>query len=285
MKKFLKKVLVLFAVFVSISVVLSGITYYKKSDILNYEIPKDKHIVIMGNSQTEMAINDSGLDGVINLSKSAKQYLYQKIDIENLIKTNPQIDTIFLNISPFTIRKNDADENYRDQALAKVYTYYTPYLTLSDWAALPLRAKYFKSLICGECLRYLPQTQKPGAYVYNTRNDMEADRAKEERIARSNKKSTAGNKITQRALDDISALCTMNNVRLIYISPPLYHASTRYNLKDFRQEVNRLQTKHNADYWDYVDHELPDSCFSDMSHLNGPGATAFTTVFKERLGR
>lgn len=290
MKKFIIKICTLLVVLAGISILMAGIAYTQTGHILNFKIPADDHVVFVGNSQFEMAINDSTLTGCKNVAKSAKQYLFMRIDIENLIEQNPQIDTVFLVISPFSIRTSDADRSYEDQSYIESVTYYAPYLSYSDIQELPISMPFVKDLLFGGCLKYLASPQDCGGYIWNTRDDMNADKKKHERDENYEKAGTPttvqnGNHITRHQLALIGEICKKNNIKLIYLSTPNWDAQKKYDIAGFRQQVAELQKAHNADYWDFVDYPLADSCYADMTHLNWKGAIEFTKVLKERLGR
>ena len=77
-----------------------------------------------------------------------------------------------------------------------------------------------------------------------------------------------GKHITLHQLELISNICSEAGVKLIYFSTPNWDAQNAYDIKRFRKQVAELQQKRGADYWDYVDYLLPDSCYADMTHLN-----------------
>lgn len=284
MNTFLKKISVIVLVLIIISAVMVITAYATKKRILRYNISPNSHIVFVGNSQFETAINDSMLVGASNVAKSAKQYMMMRIDIENLLDVNPQIDTVFLVVSPFSLRETDADRSYEDATYLESITYYAPYMSIADYEELPNAKPFVKDLLFGGCLRYIVNSQPCGAYMFNTRDDMAADKKKHARAKNDNVDAVHnGNKITQHQLALISDICKKAGVKLIYISTPNWDAKNVYDLKYFRKQVAQLQRSSGADYWDYVDYQLPDTCFSDMTHLNWRGAKVFTSLLKKRL--
>lgn len=290
MKKFIKKILLIILFLAGISIVMVSAAYLLRDNILNFKIPADCHVVFVGNSQFEMAINDSTLIGCKNVSKSAKQYLFMRVDIEQLITKNPQIDTIFLVVSPFSIRESDADRSYEDKAYIESITYYAPYLSISDLQMIPISLPFIKDMLFGGCLKYLATPQQVGGYIWNMRDDMNADKKKHEREEKAEKTGTPttvqnGDEITRAELKKIADVCNENHIKLIYLSTPNWKAKETYDIPAFRKQVTQLLEQSGADYWDYVDYPLPDSCYSDMTHLNWKGAILYTKLIKERLGR
>lgn len=284
MKSFLKKISVIVLVLVVVSAIMIITAYATKKRILRYNISQNSHIVFVGNSQFETAINDSMLVGASNVAKSAKQYMMMRIDIENLLDENSQIDTVFLVVSPFSLREIDADRSYEDVTYLESITYYAPYMSIADYEELPNAKPFVKDLLFGGCLKYLVNSQLCGGYLFNTRDDMAADKKKHVRAKIDNANAVHnGNKITQHQLELISNICKKAGVKLIYLSTPNWDAKNVYNLKHFRKQVTQLQRSSGADYWDYVDYQLPDTCFSDMTHLNWRGARVFTSFLKKRL--
>ena len=284
MKKFLKKVAAMAALLVSLGFISSVATILLRGRILDYRILSDKHIVFMGNSQLETSVDDSDWEGVINLAQSAKQYKMMRIDLENLISQNPQIDTVFLVVSPFSIRESDADRSYEDVTYMESITYYAPYLSMDDLKEMPVITPFIKDMVFFGCFKYLPKYQKCGAYLHNTRDDMKQDQKKHKEGRKlEREKIQNGDEITKQELTRIADLCESHNIKLIYISTPNYDAANKYDLPQFRAQVQELQKKSHADFWDYVDYPMPDSCFSDMTHLNYKGAAVYSDILKQRL--
>lgn len=284
MNQFRNRLFTFIIVLIGISLVMMSIVYSLKERILNYDIPSENHIVFVGNSQFETGINDSILVGVKNVAKSAKQYLFMRIDIENLLKYNPQIDTVFLVVSPFSIRTSDADRSYENIPYLESVTYYAPYMSAADFMELPISMPFIKDLCFGGCLKYLATPQTCGNYLFNTRDDMKADIDKHKRERNNGiMQIKNGNQITAHQLALIGKICKDANVKLIYLSTPNWDAHNMYDIAVFRKQVAQLQLENNADYWDYVDYPLADSCFADMTHLNWKGAKEFTQILKKRL--
>lgn len=286
MRSFLNKILNVTLLIASLSFVMAATAYMTRNYILNFNIPLDCHVVFIGNSQFEMAINDSAISGAKNVAKSAKQYLFMRIDLEQLLKQNQQIDTVFLVISPFSIRNIDADRSYEDLSYIESTTYYAPYLSYNDIKELPISLPFIKEMLFGGCLKYLFNPQQVGAYIWNTRDDMKADknRYKKEKTFRLNKVQN-GDHITQHQLKLIANICKNHHIKLIYLSPPNWDARNQYDIPLFCKQVEELQKQNNADFWDYTDYPFADSCYADMTHLNWKGAILFTEIIKKRLGR
>jgi len=286
MKKFLKNISLVLLLLVGLSVLMATVSYMSREKILNFKIPADCHVVFVGNSQFEMAINDSTLTGCKNVAKSAKQYLFMRVDIEQLIVQNPQIDTVFLVISPFSIREADADRSYADQSYIESVTYYAPYMTIEDVKEIPISMPFVKDLLFGGCLKYLANPQVCGGYIWNTRDDMKADKKKHGREETTGPVNVQnGDCITRHQLALIGEICKKNSIKLIYMSTPNWKSQEQYDIPVFREQVAELQKQSGADYWDYADYPLADDCYADMTHLNWRGAIEFTKLLKERLGR
>lgn len=284
MLRFIKKISAIAIIIFVLGILCSLTAYLMRGRILNYKIPAEKHIVFVGNSQFEMGINDSILVGSKNVAKSAKQYLFMRIDIENLLSQNPQIDTVFLVVSPFSLRESDADRSYEDNSYIESVTYYTPYMSIDDLKELPISLPFIKDMYLGGCLKYLANPQECGGYIFNTRDDMKADKIKLKREELSGPVNIQnGNDITLHQLSMIGKICKDANVKLIYLSTPNWDAHNKYDISLFRKQVVQLQKNNNADYWDYVDYPLADSCYADMTHLNWKGAREFTNILKIRL--
>ncbi|KAA6315881.1 hypothetical protein EZS27_033728 [termite gut metagenome] len=61
----------------------------------------------------------------------------------------------------------------------------------------------------------------------------------------------------------------------------MYHAERFYNMDNF---YKLIEEKYNdITFWDYGNYELPDSCYSDVGHLNHIGAKKFSAMLQEKV--
>ena len=72
-----------------------------------YIVDKSKSILILGDSHTECAIDDSIVSKSVNLSKSADAYFYSFVKLRKFLKINSDIKTVILGISEKSLYKKN----------------------------------------------------------------------------------------------------------------------------------------------------------------------------------
>ena len=90
-----------------------------------------------------------------------------------------------------------------------------------------------------------------------------------------------GNKETLRCLHRIIEWCHSENIHLIGLDTPVYHAAEYFNMENYQHlmtgEFSGLER------WEYLDLDIPDDYRRDVNHLNCRGADFFTNLLSERL--
>lgn len=285
MNIFLRKLIALGCIVAFFGCILCYIVYSHKYRIIDYKIPVSKNIIVLGNSMPEMSIDDSLLPKVCNLSCSGKGYLFCWLDVQQLLKLNPQVDSVILAISPIHIME-DPDGAYYDKVSLNSFKYYAPFFPFDDLLKLPEKSFFVETLIGGGII-YMFNPVKPGSYKRNERNKLQRDlflRTEGERVVNVHKKrGESKNEITLYAIEQIKRVCQESNVKLIFLSTPIYQAVKWYNLSAYRSLVAEKLTSVPNEFWDYTDLSLPDSCYADVIHLNYKGAGVFTKILKQYL--
>ena len=65
----------------------------------SYNIAKDKNILILGDSHTEVSLNDSIISNSINFSLGTSSYFHSYIKLKYILSNNEHIDTLILGYS------------------------------------------------------------------------------------------------------------------------------------------------------------------------------------------
>ncbi len=129
MKKFISNLLKILFVFGLIySCIIVANYYHTKNTPLR--IPPDKNILILGDSNTESAINDTILDNSINLSHSADPFFYSFLKLRKILPANNHIDTVLLSFSPHNLFKNDW--TFNEKHIHSRFGQYYPLMTIED---------------------------------------------------------------------------------------------------------------------------------------------------------
>lgn len=247
---------------------------------------EDTRLIFIGNSMVECSVVDDRLSNCQNVAKSAKQYLFALADLREILKFNPQVDTVVLGCSPFTLREFQADNEYYNSVFIESVNYYAPFLKINEYAMLPETLPFLKFDFGIYGLRYLWTPQVPGAYLYNKRQNLqkaiEFEKKKDKELL---DKNVRRNAVTLYALQEIKDVCKKYDVTLMFLAPPIWNAKESYDLNEYRTLMHKYLTTDDKKILDFTELSMPDSCYADIIHLNHYGADILTEHLKKRLGR
>lgn len=269
MKEFIIKTICFSFVIIVIYIVqICFISWKVKQTVIPAE--STKHILLLGDSHTECAINDTICSMLYNYSKGSDTSPISYFKIKKALADNLSIDTILISFSPLSIGVT-ADKFIlnRNESLANTL----PFWNFEDFILLP-----FPFNIVG--LNYIFNTSSikmAGGYLYLVRNKLNTDIERRKHLT----EKPTGNKITLLYLKKIVDLCQCKNIKLIFINTPIYQASKYYDTDLYYKIYNEQFSE--IELWDYMNMSFPDSCRGDINHLNYKGASIFSEHLKIRL--
>lgn len=287
MKKFIITILSFALLLLIFYGVLLGRYCYKMKGY-GFALPKEKTILVIGDSQTQADIDDELIPHVKNVSLAYDGYFTMFRRLQLYVDSNPQIDSVFIAFTPHTLRK-DKDEFYQSFGYIEATTkHYLPFLTLEDWillvshdvsdvvSALTTPIKYYWNVS-------VESIKEMGFFEVADYSHLSKD------IESGAIRLTAdafggvdyGNKITLEYLHRIIDFCKTRNITLIGLNTPVYHGFDYFDMENF-ENLKKTQFS-DLEVWDYMDIEVPDDCRRDVNHLNRTGATLFSEILKERL--
>lgn len=302
-RRFLNKCLLFFIVVV---IFISGL--FKLSDfVINQRkhqllrISDDISIVFAGDSNIECSINDSLISGSINIAQSGEAYLYSYAKLRALLNYNSQINKVFIGFSDHEILKDKEDLVLFDDSfiIEKIKSY--NYLLNNTEKKLIITNKPFAYLkgflqsIFNNFIVYVKScTSKDsnyrilnfGGYLYLSRNKLDEDIRFHEK---SKTDSTSYKPIEKGLLQEeylrlISQLCRQKSVKLILLNTPKHSYYSNIITTEIKNNGLSFRNSLSQDsLLELSSFHLPDSCFSDISHLNYKGARIFSQYLNEQI--
>jgi len=286
MKQFLLNLLYFILLLAAFYGFLWGQYAYKMRQF-SFKLPEEKSILAIGDSQMQAAVNDSILTNVANVADSHDNYWSMLIRMRIYKEANPQIDTILLGVTPHTVARFKDEFFSNFGYMEKVTKYYLPWLKPSEW--------YF--LFSHDATDVLSALVTPLSFYWNPTEEyirdmghfeaadfshLETDIAEgASRLKENSEYNEYRNKETLKSLHRIINFCKEENIRLIGLDTPVYHAGEYFNMENYQQ----LMSGEFADLerWEYLDLDIPDDYRRDVNHLNRRGADFFTKLLSERL--
>jgi hypothetical protein len=262
MKKFITEITKFASVTAIVFIaVLTGIYFIQSK--ASFEIPPDKHILIIGDSHTECAINDEIYTSAVNVSQSASAYLYSYCKLKKFLRENDHIDTVFISFhyAPLIIDRWIFDEYHMNEKI-------TSHLTLLDKEDIaifknekiafikaifntilhPPHRIVFKFVINGGRISY--KDLRIGGYL-----KCDIHKLQETIALHTENRRTDISFYQKEYLMKISDLCKFKNVKLILINSPTYKPEIYGNIDKLNDYYNTYLS--GIKYMDYSAFPLP----------------------------
>lgn len=295
MKRFLIKTLIHFIIVLIVEILLCYGTFFIISSA-SYEIPKNKNIIISGDSRTKYAVNDSIFSRAINISSAGKAYLYSYMELRQFLKINHHVDKILLSFH------SDVMAKPKDEwAIGSIHMlrYLPPRISLLHIDEANLFINNNRNGFIS-CILKLPLSSMSNIYKFISRrkltyNDLNKNLSTstenkvlntsmlEYDIAHRSKNDKGTNRTKyeysryQRDyLLNIAELCREKNVELILFNTPIYNAGTYDNKVITTDFINSNNYLSKIKYLDFSNFVLPDYGYYDIEHLNSKGIEIFS---------
>ncbi|MDD5673964.1 MAG: hypothetical protein PHC61_07375 [Chitinivibrionales bacterium] len=295
MKLFTIKLSAFLLVFIILSAGIGSVCYLYPRAILKKKllIDKSKSILILGDSNTECALNDSIIGKSINISKSAEKYIYSYAKLRTILQCNPCLKTVIIGYSFLNLDNSQDGTMFSDYYLHEGLLRYNLLLNAQEIFLL-----FSKNPACViktipeifnrnlDILR-LPKTPRIQEFRFGGYFRLVRDKP----VDISKEADTATNKECKLSpyqcgyLIKISNLCREKSVKLILLNTPKHPSFIRklnLNLCKYYYDFYKNSLSSNM-LMDHSQFFIPDSGFGDGIHLNWKGAKLYSTKIKDIL--
>lgn len=164
MRYFLKQIVLFFFISTgSLFLLILLVNSYTRQDKF-FIIPENKSLLILGNSQTECAFNDTIIHDAYNLSSGGEAYFYTYFKLQKLLQANDGIKAILLSYSNPVIENVMDEWTWGDMYINARYPKYAQNMDVE--AKLLLASKNPATLISSQSLALKRQL----AFILNREN-------------------------------------------------------------------------------------------------------------------
>jgi hypothetical protein len=295
MRRFLKNTLLfsLILIFFLLVIFIFSIELNQKL-FRNFRIDKNINTLIIGDSHTELAINDSLLIKTLNISTPAEGYIFTYLKLKFIFENNDHIRNIMLGVSYHNF------SSFYDKYIfeEEPYSLISQYISLMEYRDLLFFLKRTTSVtnlaaIFRNSLENITSYEKEifpyiGGFHIIDNDDELTDKRISNRINSQyflNDLPLPTSGINILYLEKIVELCRENDVNLIFLNTPLY---ADYFLKvpqNMITEYENAVKKSGVREISFCDLQLPADCFlPDGDHLNYKGAMLTTKYLVDYLG-
>lgn len=286
MKQFLKYILIFLILLLTFYVILWG-QYIVKMKNYSFELPEQKTVLVIGDSQTQADIDDSICFMTHNVSLAHDGYLTLYKRMRMFVEVNPQIDTVIVALTPHTVSPIKDEFYHNFGYVEETIKHYLPYFELSEWwELLKNDPADVLSALCTPISFYLYPSEnrikEMGYFEVADYSHLEQDiKDGAVRLVPDSVEVDYGNEITLKYLRKIVEYCKRKNLILIGINTPVYHAERYFDMDNYNSLMK--DQFNSVEMWDYMNMSIPDSCRRDVNHLNRKGATIFSNELLKRL--
>lgn len=258
----------------------------KVNDVL--KLPASKNILIVGDSYTACAINDSLFSRSINLSFVAEAYMYSYFKLRKLLPLNPQIDTVFLGFSSISVNEYTDIWYTESGPISKRLPAHSQLMNVKELGDIfTMNPNGFVNAFISDYKENIQNYVKMkkvtslsemefGSYVFSDKmisNEILLEGEEMERSMSLNYSVKQLNYVRK-----IANVCAKNNVKLVLFVTPIHSAAPKNLQRVFYQLYEDRFS--DIDMIDYSRFVLPDSCFGDLHHLNYKGARVFSNYLE-----
>jgi len=257
----------------------------------NVDIAVSKKILILGDSNSECAINDSIYKSSINLSASADSYFYSYLKLKKVMNTN-EIDTLLLSFSPHNIFNNGGQFN--DSYIYSRFKVYYPLMDENDFRFLIKNNPFavFKSTppIIKVTLENSVKVILNKPIHYGKFNLLNRNILIEVQEKLKNGKKLPFFEILEKLiiskheieyLNKIVSFCKKEKIKLFLVNTPKRKELLEYP-KYGVMEFNKFYDLNYSDivYLDFSQLKMSNDFYGDFVHLNMKGSTYFSNLLK-----
>lgn len=288
-KLFFKRLFLGFILLVLLcSILFIGLGWYVRE---NYRLSFNSTALILGNSHPECALDDSGDALFKNLSRSAEPLYYTQIKLNWLLKWNPQMKFVFVELSENQLESRMEEWIWSDESIQRHTVSLYPFLSWDHHIeALKRKHIYYVMDLLLAMKRCISASMLGDDTMFFEQLDWGGFDAQEgshltaaqQHAASDKQESLIPNADNLKALHEIVHTAKDYGIQIQFIRCP-YHPKAKANFEKSYREFLRLNPEiHLTDYRDF---DLPEDCYFDEYHLNTKGADLFTQYFNKMLGQ
>jgi hypothetical protein len=292
-KSFLKKALLFISIPATIIVFIFVVFSLLHRSLTNeYKLDDGVHEIFAGDSHIQAAINDSLMEGCMNLGQSAEAFYFSYFKLKAILASNPQINKVYLGFSYHNL--SDYYEIYirgnESQFVSSRYFFILPFseqLKLIVWNIKDFPS-YFKYVLKSGIHNVTNKKDLTfsGGYYNEFKKALAARTSMDKRLKLqfyTDGKLNDFSDINLCYFNRIIELCHARNIGLILFNTPL-HAYYRSKIPvAYRNKYHDIIRANNLKVIDFSALSLDDDCYiPDGDHLSEKGARLITQKLKEQ---
>lgn len=256
----------------------------------DFKVSDSTKYLVLGHSQPECAFNDTLIANLVNISQSGEAYFYTYIKLVQILKTNPNIKTIFVEFTNNQLLENKDQWIWNDVSLNYRYPKYSPFMNFNE--SMVLVENNFSGFLNSAILSTRSNVNRVWNQNYHFVSTIGGYKYLDREYTVTEKSSniTSDEKMIAEIpsmknieyLQKIITYSKSHNVNVFLIRSPIYN-----HIDDTDIILNRVLQEEfpNVYFLDFVKFPLNNSYYADNLHLNYKGAEIFSRWFNDILNK
>lgn len=235
----------------------------------------NKTILIIGDSHTECAVDDSVFNRGLNLSYSGTGYIQSYLKLKEVCEYQ-KIDTVILSFWQRSLCDSADDFDLQNGHL------FFPYWSGNEAKIYLSHYRFYKELIESP-MSVSNAIYDLGSFYRNDRDIKTFLKKKQDSGKDPDGENHYGNKYSIMYLKKIAALCQAKGIKLILLSTPMWNYRNKEIDRNSEFYTDYEKYFGEIEFRDYSCMKLPEEYYADDNHLNYKGAKLFSEYLLKEL--
>jgi len=258
--------------------------------VLKFNFKKSSSVLVMGDSHTETAIDDTIDRTFKNVSQSSETYLFTYHKLKRILKVNKP-ETIVLGFSPHNVTFFHDEKNFAINGNTRYLELYPRYFYTLDLPGISYLQEYSSSGV----INILPQIVKEnivsllrfknnyiGAFRNSEKSNLDSNLVNEKiktHFYFDTERIHDISSVQLEYLEKIIIVCQKEGINVVLINLPVHNTYLTKIPDSIIKKYNELLAdfeSRNVRVLDYSEFTFPDEYYGDGDHLNSLGAKEIT---------
>lgn len=252
----------------------------------DFKLKPNINKIVIGNSHPAGTFNDSLISNLKNLADPGDSYFYGYQKLKEVVKQNPQVDTVYVEFNPKTILRWEDTKLWRKNQVPNYLAFFDlkDHRLLAKDDNLGYQQEIIKGIITNLkriALNRYNYIDSIGGYRYVPSSRIKAildtityDPQKQFSLVQKRL-----SKYDSSYLKKMVQLCENKNIEIIFVRSPYHKNFDGHRYEDIFQAYRRKYFG-TILFLDFQDFPMDDSEFKDLEHLNYKGAKKFSLWFE-----
>ncbi|MGI0107080.1 hypothetical protein [Salinimicrobium sp. WS361] len=281
LKIFLRRLTIYACLFIGFFVLV----FLLEKNLGYWDIGSDKRILVVGHSHPETAINDSLIDGLVNLASSGEAYNYNFYKMRYVLENNPQIEIVLVEFTNNNIEPGQDLWITGDEKMG----YYLPqriqFMSFKEVSFLyNENRETFKNSLLPIIRKRLTYLTRGFSYNGELGGYRHLNAKFPDSLLRQQRVRSSSTKVAELNISFLKSLidfCEKRNIEVLLIRSPLHSSYSRNNEEILREILSSNFS--NIEFLDFSNFPLKNEHFADMEHLNSGGANIFSNWLNDQI--